>query len=39
MLMAFGIGILTALCISTHFFCVCLGLGTVVLGLVIVRRK
>ena len=39
MLIAFGAGLLTGLCLDGGFLCTCLGLGFGILGLCILRKR
>lgn len=38
-LIAFGLGLLVGLCLSSGFVCCCLGIGAVVMGLFVLQRK
>ena len=38
-LMAFGVGVLTGMLLESGFLCGCLGLGLMVLGFCVMRRR
>lgn len=38
-LMAFGLGVIVGMLLEGGFFCSCFGLGTLILGFCIMRRK